>query len=142
MDCGGNGKAARPLVETRNMKRSCLIAVLAGLLLAGCEPSVGELRTQAISEFQIGHTQQAKDLFQRVLNRTPDPQSLFYMGQIMESEGFFEQAIYYYQCAIDADPRNGEARLRLAKVMDRAGPVGQQLRFIPGQQPPAKAPPR
>ena len=114
------------------MKRLAMCGICVVMFFAGCTPSTAELRSRGTSEFQVGHIPQARQLFQQVLECSPaDPVALYYMGRIHHAEGFYEQAIYYYQCSLDADPRNAEARTWLEKVQKEAGLVGKGLRFIP-----------
>ncbi|MDY6913153.1 MAG: tetratricopeptide repeat protein [Planctomycetota bacterium] len=114
------------------MKRLAMFGICVAIFLAGCAPSIAELRSRGIGEFQVGHIPQARQLFQQVLERNPvDTAALYYTGRIHHAEGFYEQAIYYYQCSLDADPRNAEARTWLEKAQSEAGLVGKGLRFIP-----------
>lgn len=81
-----------------------LVALLS-LLAAGCGPSNRELVVQGRSQLDTGNIEQAKALFQRVLDRRPhDPDALYYMGRSYHQQGLFLQAIYFYKCALDLDP--------------------------------------
>jgi tetratricopeptide (TPR) repeat protein len=81
-----------------------LVALLS-VLAAGCGPSNKELVVQGRSQLDTGNLEQAKALFQRVLDRRPhDPDALYYMGRTYHQQGLFTQAIYYYKCAMDLDP--------------------------------------
>jgi tetratricopeptide (TPR) repeat protein len=114
------------------MKRLALYGLCAAFLLAGCEPSNVELRNKGIGEFEVGHMPQAKELFERILDRNhSDRDSLYYMGRICQAEGQYERAMYYYQCALDIDPSHKDARHYLAQAQEQAGIAGQHLRFIP-----------
>jgi len=108
------------------------LMVIVGMLIAGCEPSVSELKSAGIAEYQLGNNQQARQVLQQVLERKPfDPDALYYMGRIVHDEGFQEQAIYYYQCCIDADPSYTAAQEWLTKAQEEIGQIGQVLQFIP-----------
>jgi len=114
------------------MKLLGLLGLCATLLLVGCSEGLVELRSNGISEFQLGHINQAKKVFQNVLERYPsDPDTLYYMGRVMHAEKFYEQAIYYYQCCLDADPSHKQAERWLVKAEEAAGPASRKLRFIP-----------
>ena len=109
-----------------------MAVLVAAALCGGCGPTTEEMRVQAVSEYQVGHIRQAKDLLQRVLSREPsDPQALFYMGRIACAEQAWEDAIYYLQCSLDSDPSNDEARVLLEQAQRAAGTAGPKLRFIP-----------
>lgn len=125
--------ARESLKENVPMKHIGICSIVATLLVCGCGQSPQVLRDQALGEFQAGNTQLARQLFQQILDSRPsDSHALFYMGRIMETEGSYVQAIYYYQCSYDADPSNREAAARLEETQLRAGIVGPKLRFIPG----------
>jgi len=116
------------------MKRIALCGMFTLALLSGCGPSISELRQNGVAEFQVGNADKAKDYFQQVLGRQPyDAATLYYMGRITHSEGAYEKAIWYYQCSIDADPRNEAPKRYLARAEEEAGQVGPALRFIPEQ---------
>jgi tetratricopeptide (TPR) repeat protein len=103
-----------------------------GLLLLGCAPSVGELRDEAVSQYQLGHSKQAELTFREVLDKRPyDAESLYYMGRILHGQGRLAQAIYYYQCCLDVDPSYETARLWLRRAQEQAGDMGEDLRFLP-----------
>lgn len=114
------------------MKHFGICAVLAAAFAAGCGPSPEDIRTQAVSKIQLGHVDEAKQLFQRVLDRRPsDPVALYHMGRIAQTEGFHEQAVYYFQCCLDAAPGFYEARDQLDEARRQAGAAGDKLMFIP-----------
>ena len=114
------------------MAKWTVLMLCTALLLAGCGPGAAELRQRGIAEFQLGNEPQAKAYLQQVLDQHPsDPGALYYMGRIVHAEGAYEQAVYYYQCAIDADPSQADARKWLAKAQSDAGATGEILRFIP-----------
>lgn len=114
------------------MKHLTLCAVFVAALASGCAPSPEDIRRQAIGKFQLGHPGEAEPLFQQVLARRPsDAISLFYMGRIAEARGFYERAIYYYQCCLDANAGFADARGHLDNVRRRAGTAGEKLMFIP-----------
>ncbi len=109
-----------------------LTAVTAGLLLLGCAPPVGELRDQAISQYQLGYLDEAEESFREVLNKRPyDPESLYHMGRIMHSKGRLVRAIYYYQSCLDVQPSHQMARMWLRRAEQQAGDSARHLRFIP-----------
>lgn len=107
-------------------------AMVLSSVLVGCDPSPSELRTTAISEFQVGHNQKAEELFQRVVDKHPtDPDSWYYLGRIAHADKKYERAIYCYQCAIDADPGYEPAKYWLKRAKADAGDVAQYLEIIP-----------
>ena len=113
------------------MNRFALIGMLAAVMLVACGCAVDKMRTEAISEFQVGHVKHSEELFQQVLGRRPwDAQSLYYMGRICHSRGEYEMAIAYYQQALDSDPSLTDAHKWLEKAVERAGPVGEKLLII------------
>ena len=114
------------------MKRLLLPAMSVALLAAGCVGPDPELQTRAVSEFQVGHVTEAKVLFQQALDRYPcDPEALYYMGRIAHAQGAYEDAVYYFQCCLDADPAYADAYGWLARSEQAAGSAGRLLRFIP-----------
>lgn len=114
------------------MKYVILCGLCLVVLLSGCGPTIEQKRDLGISEFQIGHLDKAGNILLQVLDQRPsDPQALYYMGRVRHAQDFLEQAIYYYQCAVDADPSFKEARDHLAKAQQQAGVAGQRLQFIP-----------
>ena len=110
------------------MKLWTFCALSAAVWLSGCGPSTSQLRNDGISAFQTGRMDEAAKLLQQVLDEKPsDAESLYYMGRIRQAEGAYEQAEFYYRCAIDADPRQREAPVWLEKVrrqLGREAPVG------------------
>jgi len=109
-----------------------LIGGLCAVLLAGCAPSPEELRDKAIAEFQLGRLDKAEDFIEQALSRDPAmPEALYYLGRIRHAQGFQEQAIYYYQCALDADPKCYPAQRWLEKAEQETGTTGPRLQFIP-----------
>lgn len=114
------------------MRRVLVPAALAAVLAAGCGPSVGELQTRGIAEFQVGHVKQARTVFEQILDRHPShAPSLFYMGQIAHHEGKYEDAIYYFQCCLDVDPGYPQVRGWLKRSQEAAGLAGKKLRYLP-----------
>ncbi len=109
------------------MKRFVLIAMfVAVFVMAGC--GVGKMRTEAISEYQVGHVEQAEKLFNQVLQREPsDARSLYYLGRIYHGRGRYEMAISYYQQALGADPSLTDARKWLERAVERTGTTGEKL---------------
>ena len=109
------------------------------LLIVGCGPALDDTsyRPKAMAEFDVGHVEQAEALCQQALSREPsDPFALYYMGRIATARQEWEDAIYHYQCCLDADPRYADARERLLEAERAAGVAGPMLRFIP--LPPAR----
>jgi len=114
-----------------DMKRVTLCG-LATILLAGATlltvsgcggPTPEQLRTKAISEYQVGKLEEARDLFRQVLWTEPaDADSLFYLGRICYSQGEYAKAMYYYQSCLDVQPSNEAARRGLAEAKQAAGP--------------------
>jgi len=109
-----------------------MLAVVA-FVASGCGPGLMETRQTAIDKFQLGKIDEAKALLDRVLSRYPsDGVSLFYMGRVYHAKGFHEQAVFYYQSCLDAEPRmTAEVRPWLDKAKADAGTAGQKLIFIP-----------
>ncbi len=106
--------------------------LLAAMLVSGCGPSAGDLRDQGIGAFQVGRVDRAEDLLQQALDRDPTmPEALYYMGRVQHARGFYERAIYFYQCALDVDPEMAAVRRWLDKAQAELGPEGETLRFVP-----------
>lgn len=113
-----------------------LTAVTAGLLMLGCAPPVGELRDQAVSQYQLGNLDRAEQSFREVLDKRPhDAESLYYMGRIMHEKGRLARAMYYYQSCLDVQPSHEMARMWLRRAEHQAGDAGRHLRFIPPDEP-------
>ena len=102
------------------------------MFLAGCESSAGRIRNRAISEFEVGHLDQASQLLLQIYQKHPkDAQTLYYLGRTSQAQGAYEKAIYYYQASLDSDPSLADARSRLGEVQKAAGLAGENLIFIP-----------
>ncbi len=110
-----------------------LTALFAGSLLSGCAaPSVSEMVTAGISEFQLGRLDKAKGTLEQALGLDPaNPDALFYLGRIYQARGDYVRAVYYYQCALDVSPGYPEVGKYLAEAQEKAGTAGKMLRFIP-----------
>lgn len=114
------------------MKTRIVGFVVAAAALAGCGPNINEMRTKAISEYQVGHAQKAQEQFLKILDRSPaDASTLYYLGRIAMEDNRLEMAIYYFQCCLDADPSFAAARQDLRRAEQLSRPVGSRLRFIP-----------
>lgn len=113
-----------------------LCALCLAAVLVGCEPSPNELLTTGITEYQIGHNEQAKKLFEQNLLKNPtDADSWYYLGRIAYDEKFYERAIYCYQCALDRNPAYEPAKHELQKAKAAAGKVSDYLNIIPVEKP-------
>ena len=114
------------------MNRLILCGVLAVAFLSGCGgPSHQERLSLAISELQQGRLDSAASQFRAIVENYPgDAQSYYYLGMINQAEGKPEMAIYYYQCALTADPGFRAARDAMNRAKDTTH-VGPQLIFHP-----------
>ena len=103
------------------------------VVLPGCGgPAPVELVKLGVSEFQLGRLDKARTALQQALDREPsNPAALFYMARIHHAEESYAQAIYYYQCCLDADPGYPEVTRYLDEAQLQAGSGGRELRFIP-----------
>ncbi|MFP3937857.1 MAG: tetratricopeptide repeat protein [Phycisphaerae bacterium] len=109
-----------------------LTILIMGLLLAGCGPSVRDVRERAISQYQLGEIERAEMNFREVLDKRPyDADSLYYMGRIQQARGRPLRAVYYYQSCLDVDPSHEMARLWLGRAERQTGQAGKELRSIP-----------
>ena len=114
------------------MKYTVLCIVFGALLLGGCMGHPSSLRDEGIEQFQTGHIAKARETFRTVLSRWPsDAESLYYMGRIVHADGHYLEAIYYYQCCLDAKPSHADARQWLAKAQADAGPGAEKIRYVP-----------
>jgi tetratricopeptide (TPR) repeat protein len=87
------------------MKSFALGVLFVTFFLAGCAPSVEQIRTRGVSQFEIGNLDNAEHDFGTVLNQRPtDPDALFYMGRVSHARGQFERAIHYYEGCLIARP--------------------------------------
>lgn len=119
------------------MNRLIVLSLLGLVALTGCGPSVQEQRNLAITKFQQNHFDEARIEFHQVLNRQPaDAPSFYYLGLMDQADGKMTHAIYYYQCALTADPSMDAAREELKKAKGQS-PTGETLIFLPtlGQEP-------
>ena len=108
----------------------CAISLAA--FLVGCGPSPEQIRTTAISEYQVGHHDRAMELFQRVLDSNPtDPLSWYYKGRIYHAQKKYANAIHCYQQAIDSDPGFTTARHYLKIAKEDFGDLSDSLDIIP-----------
>ena len=118
------------------MKRRILVGLsmlLCVVVLSGCGgPDTRQLVTQGVSQFQTGRLDKAEATLKRVLAVEPsNPDALFYMGQVYQAREFYEMAVYYYQCCLDAAPGYPGVAEHLTKAQQQAHPAGEKLRFIP-----------
>ena len=114
----------RPIILT-------LVLVLAGFL-CGCQPTASDLAGKGITAFQVGDLDEAESLLEASLVRDPGQvDALYYMGRIQHAEGFLEQAIYYYQCALDENPGYEPAEIWLARAIAQRNRPGEDLIFLP-----------
>ena len=105
------------------MRRLWICVPLAALTLAGCSPSISEIRTNGIAEFQARHTDKAKAAFEEVLAAWPtDSESLYYMGRILQDEGQHGRAIFHYECCLNVRPGHRAASLWLNKAREEVTP--------------------
>ena len=118
------------------MKRAALCGLIATMVLAGCGPTAGELRSQGIAQYQAGNHEQSRKLFQQCLDRDAgDADALFYMGRILHTRGDHIWALYYYQRCLDTDPSYEIARPWLARAQAKAGPSGESMIYQPLERP-------
>lgn len=105
----------------RNLSVALFGLVLAGVL-NGCGPSADEIRTQAISQYQIGHYDEAENLFEQVRQRRPmDPDSWYYLGKIAQEKNWYARAIHCYEQAIAADPSFKAPKAQLELIKKKIG---------------------
>jgi len=117
------------------MKRTVLIAV-AGLAmlgpLAGCQSEPEKLLTEGVSLYEAGQLDKARKKLETAVDHLPaDSKALFYLGRVYHAQGFYEQAIFYYQCCLSSAPCHAEAMKHLREATKAAGPAGPVLRIIP-----------
>ncbi len=116
------------------MKWTTLLAAAACLAatLAGCENDAPDLIRKGISSYEQGHLDKAGKSLNEALNADPgDPDALFYLGRTYQAKGFYEQAIYYYQVCLEADPAYPRANEFLRECQRAIGPAGKDLQIIP-----------
>ncbi len=118
------------------MKRGIILFLavwICVVALSGCGgPDTRQLVRQGASQFQTGQIDKAEATLKRALAVSPsDPAALFYMGRVYHAREFYEQAVYYYQCCLDADPSYPDVSKYLSQAQRQAGPAGAKLRFIP-----------
>jgi tetratricopeptide (TPR) repeat protein len=116
------------------MKNAAKYAVLLGLLcasitLSSCilAPSAVELRNQGITEFQVGHLDQAQSLLKQSLDKSCDPVAYYWLGRAYHAQGRYEDAICQYKFAIESKPGYDEAKTWLQKARQDAGLSGRDL---------------
>jgi len=117
------------------MKRTVLIAV-AGLVLvgplAGCQSESEKLLTEGVSLYEAGQLDKARKKLETAVDHLPaDSKALFYLARVYHAQGFYEQAIFYYQCCLSSVPCHAEAMKHLREATEAAGPAGPVLRIIP-----------
>jgi tetratricopeptide (TPR) repeat protein len=82
----------------------CWVAVPA----LAADPALTEARTltsQASVEYDVGHFDQALDLYTRAYERYPKPALLFDIGQCHRQLGHYERAIFFYQGYLRGQPQ-------------------------------------
>jgi tetratricopeptide (TPR) repeat protein len=121
----------RRLQKECDMNRLMMCGLLALVVIGGCGSSLQERRNLAVSNFQENRFEEAKSQFKQIVDRNPDDAaSCYYLGLIAQSEGKLTDAIYYYQCALTADPSLDAARTMLARAQAQS-PTGKELIFLP-----------
>jgi predicted Zn-dependent protease len=107
--------------------------MLLALLLAGCgAPSREDLRTQALSQYQVGQTMDAKVTLERLLAQYPgDPDGLYLMGRICQSEHAYPQALYYYRSCLETAPWHEPARRWLTNAEQESGLKAEPFQLEP-----------
>jgi Flp pilus assembly protein TadD len=107
--------------------------ILAAGTLAGCAgPSKQEQIKQGVSQFQVGNLDQAEATLRRVRTNDPsDPDVNYYLGRVYYARGNYELALYYFQCAYDAEPAYPDIQKAIREARQNSGTVGQALQFVP-----------
>ena len=107
--------------------------VLLALLLAGCGvPSREELRSEAMAQYQVGRMPESKVTLDRLLAQYPgDPDGLYMMGRIHQSERAYPQALYYYRSCLEAAPWHKLARQWLTNAEQESGLKAEPFQFEP-----------
>ena len=103
------------------MKRVALCSV-ALLMIVGCHRGTYAMRDRAIEKFELGQIDESKQLMDQVFAKLPsDGPNLYYLGRVAHSRGYYERAVYWYLCCLDADPKMEVAKPWLEKARDQAG---------------------
>lgn len=116
------------------MKRTTLIMLNAMVLaaaLSGCQSDTAKLIAEGVNSYQLGHLDRARAKLTQALDQDPCPDALFYLGRVHHAQGFYEQAIFYYQCCLEGAPAYPGASKFLRQAQRAAGAVGPALQIIP-----------
>lgn len=115
------------------MNRLSICGLLALVVLSGCAgPSLQERRNLAIRDFQQNRFEPATVGFNAIIEKWPsDAVSYYYLGLISHAEGRSQMAVYYFQCALTADPGFKAARVAMEQVNQTLPPNSRGLVFLP-----------
>lgn len=91
-----------------------------------------ELYTQGVEIFQAKDLERARHLFERSLVMGETARAFYNLGNVFVHGGKLDQALRYYEQAIEADPRLDEARLNRAMVLMERGLHGAAIRELRG----------
>ena len=86
------------------------------LLAVSCWPLAFAQTTfdQANAAYAEGHYAEAAELYQRILDETPDAQVYYNLGNAQFKQGELAQAILAYERSLRLNPRNKDAQYNLA----------------------------
>jgi tetratricopeptide (TPR) repeat protein len=127
---------------------SCAIALPA----AAASPALDDARkltAKASVEYDVGHFDQALDLYTKAYERYPKPALLFDIGQCHRLLGHYERAIFFYQGYLRGKPEAANRALVEQFILDSqkqldaqraAGPVSPPASEATPPPPPAAAP--
>ena len=100
----------------------CSVALL---MVVGCHRDTIAIRNRAIEKFELGQIGESKLLLDQVFAKLPsDGPTLYYLGRVAHTRGYYERAVYWYLCCLDADPKMEVAKPWLAKAREQAGLAG------------------
>jgi tetratricopeptide (TPR) repeat protein len=117
----------------------CLTAISA----AADSPALDDARkltSKAIVEYNVGHFDQALDLYAKAYERYPKPALLFDIGQCHRLLGHFERAIFFYQGYLRGTPEAPNRALVEKFIAESQQQLDAQHAAGPAPLPPASTP--
>jgi tetratricopeptide (TPR) repeat protein len=121
---------------------SCLVAIPAAA--ANPNPALQEAReltSRATVEYDVGHFDQALELYTRAYERYPKPALLFDIGQCHRQLGHYERAIFFYQGYLRGQPEAPNRPLVEKFLADSQQQLDAQRAAAANSPPPTTAAP-
>lgn len=120
------------------------VCCVTALPAAAANPALDDARkftAQASVQYDVGHFDQALDLYTKAYERYPKPALLFDIGQCHRLLGHFERAIFFYQGYLRGKPEAANRALVEQFILDSQKQLDAQHTAVPGPTPASDATP-